>query len=152
MIIYLIYFNYFYLILYTQFFWEHNKWTGWSWISPQSKLFCRTKNAPLLCASLSPCQWPPILQYLQTHTNASTNCGKKGPHQPSPNNGVPLTTTAVKTHMQYLHLRNTLQFAHRPEYPLSEYHCRMASSLSSFPKGSMFNLRPEMEYCERKRS
>jgi len=66
----------------------------------------------------------------------------------SPNTGVPLTTTVVKTHTQYLHLGNTVQ---RADYPLSEYHCRMASSPGSFSKGSGFKLRPEMEYLNRSR-
>jgi len=47
--------------------------------------------------------------------NACTNCGKTVPHQPSRNTDVPLTTTVVKTHMQYLHLGNTLQFAEKDQ-------------------------------------
>jgi len=77
----------------------------------------------------------------------ASNCGKAVPHQPFPNTGAPLTTTVVKTDMQYLHSGNPFLFAHANQNILKANVAPELPAVLVYSRKVLgFSYEPQMEY------
>jgi hypothetical protein len=123
-------------------------------------------NSPLTSACLQDQEFPRSMCPAYHSVNGHDACcifkrtimhaqtaGEKITTSANPEHWCPLNHGGCKDTYAVLAFRkHSAVYSHRPEYPFSECRCRMDSSPGLFSKGSRFKLRPEMEYCDRKRS